>query len=161
MGRGGCEKEADLRAFGLMFLPLTFMLSLSLFVQWVTGVFVLASIHHSSSSIPVFDTRKYVRTLRDDGGFGEKQADSQSHALHGALQGLATKADIMLLQVQVESLVREMQGFRQEMQVLRQEMQALRQETQALRQFMMIGMMAGFGWMTLMIGLVTAVFKFL
>ena len=100
----------------------------------------MASIHHSSSSVPVFDTRKYVRTLRDDGGFSEKQADAQSHALHGALQGLATKADIMLLQVQVESLVREMQ---------------------ALRQFMVIGMMAGFGWMTLMIGLVTAVFKFL
>ena len=83
-------------------------------------------------------------TLRSDGGFSQKQADeqadAQANALHGALQGLATKADMELLRVQVESLVREMQ---------------------ALRQFMVIGMMAGFGWMTLMIGLVTAVFKFL
>ena len=149
---------------------------------------------------PIFDTRKYARGLTR-GGVSEQQADAHAGALHDALGGVATKADIAVLRadmdvlrVEVASVVREMQALRQEMQALRQEMQTSRQEmqtslqethqgmqalrqethqgmqslrqethqeTQSLRQFMMMVMMAGFGWMTLMMGLMTIVFKFL
>ena len=126
------------------------------------------------SSMPVFDTRKYARKLTREGGVGERQADAHAGALHEALGGVATKADIVVLRadmdalrVEVSSVVREMQALRQEMQALRQEMQALRGEMQALRgenqslrQFVVMGVMVGFGWMTLMIGLMTVAIKF-
>ena len=136
----------------------------------------------NESLSPIFDTHQYARKLTG-GGVSEQQADVHASALHEALGGVATKADIAILRadmdalrVEVASLVREMQSLRQEMQALRQEMQASRQEThqgmqslrqethqetQSLRQFMMMVMMAGFGWMTLTMGLMTIVFKFL
>ena len=114
----------------------------------------------NESSVPVFDTRKYARKLMR-GGVSEQHADAHASALHDALGGVATKADIAVLQADIDALRVEVASVVREMQALRQEMQALRQEMQALRQLMVMGIMVGFGWMTLMIGLMTIVFKFL
>ena len=98
------------------------------------------------SSMPVFDTRKYVRKLTRDGGVGARQADAHAGALHEALGDVATKADIAIL--------------RADMDALRVEVASVVREMQALRQFVMMGLMAGFGWMTLIMGLMTIAFKF-
>ena len=102
-----------------------------------------------------------VVQLTREGGVGEQQASAHADALHEALGGVATKADVAVLQADMNALRVEVASVVREMQALRQEMQALRGENQSLRQFVVMGVMVGFGWMTLMIGLMTAAIKFL
>ncbi len=100
----------------------------------------------NESSVPVFDTHKYVRKLTREGGVSEKQADAHADALHEVLEGVATKTDIALLRADID--------------VLRLQIESVVREMQVLRQFMMMVMVVGFGWMTLMMGLMTIAFKF-
>ena len=62
----------------------------------------------NESSVPVFDTHKYVRKLTHEGGVGEKQADAHTDALQDALQGISTKADIKMLKARLTTFETKM-----------------------------------------------------
>ncbi len=62
----------------------------------------------NESSVPVFDTHKYVRKLTHEGGVGEKQADAHTDALQDALQGISTKADIKMLKARLTAFETKM-----------------------------------------------------
>ena len=74
-----------------------------------------------SETIPVFDTRGYVRTLTRGGSFTEKQGHANADGLQKALSGVATKTDIRVLEekmdVQFQAMQEQMRGMRQMMVV--------------------------------------------
>ena len=81
----------------------------------------MATTKEALMDLPVFDTRKYVRTLTHKKSFTEKQANANADGLQEALQGVATKADIRRLEekmdVRFQAMQEQMQGMRQLMVV--------------------------------------------
>ena len=71
---------------------------------------------------PVFDTRKYVKNLRRDGEFSEKQADAHANGLQEALRGVATKTDIEVLKAQLAAVMQTLEAHQEQMRGLRQTM---------------------------------------
>ena len=82
----------------------------------------MATIKETLSDVLVFDTRKYVRNLRSDGGFSEKQADAHADGLQEALRGVATKADIEVVKAQLAAVMQTLEAHQEQMRGLRQTM---------------------------------------
>ena len=100
-----------------------------------------------SGSVPVFDTRGYVRTLVLGGGVAEKQADAHADTLEGGLSGVSTKADIegvgaelraemRLFTKRVDMLERKMDVW---FDAIQNQMQAMQDQMRSMQQMMFLG----------------------
>ena len=97
-----------------------------------------------SGSVPVFDTRGYVRTLVLGGGVEEKQADAHADALQGVLSGVSTKADIDGVRAELRAVRTELKAdikevrteLKADIRELRAEMKVLGRQVELLEQKM-------------------------
>ena len=124
----------------------------------------MATTKEALSEVPVFDTRRYVRNLKRDGGFSEKQADAHADGLQAALGGVAKGFDILALKSDIKVLKSEYQGFeiasvKSDIKVVRgqlaavvQTLDAHQEQMRGLRQTMMIGFSMN-GGLVLLVGL--------
>ncbi len=80
----------------------------------------MATTKEALMDLPVFDTRKYVRTLTHKKSFTEKQANANADGLQEALQGVATKADIREVKAEIGALRTEFQAMQEQMKGMRQ-----------------------------------------
>ncbi len=100
-----------------------------------------------SESVPVFDTRGYVRTLTRGGSFNEKQANANADGLQQALSGVATKADLKAEIREVKAEIREVKAeirvLETRIGLLEEKMDvhfhALQEQMRTLRQMMVVG----------------------
>ena len=103
----------------------------------------MAMTKEALTDLPVFDTRKYVRTLTREGSFSEKQANANADGLQEALQGVATKAETHAVKIDLKADIREVRAevkeVKAEIQALRTEFQAMQEQMKGLRQLMVIG----------------------
>ena len=93
-----------------------------------------------SESVPMFDTRGYVRTLTRGGSFNEKQANANADGLQQALSGVATKAD---LKAEIREVKAEIRVLETRIGLLEEKMDvhfhALQEQMRTLRQMMVVG----------------------
>ena len=118
----------------------------------------MAMTKEALTDLPVFDTRKYVRTLTREGSFNEKQANANADGLQEALRGVATKAETQAVKIELKADIREVKAdirrleekmdiqfqalrteTKAENQALRTEFQAMQEQMKGLRQLMVIG----------------------
>ena len=98
-------------------------------------------------SVPIFDTREYVRTLTRGGSFSEGQANASADGLQKALAGVATKADVELLRAEMGVLGAELKAdikvLEARINLLEKKMdvhfQALQEQMRALQKMMIVG----------------------
>ena len=127
----------------------------------------MATPKEALSEAPVFDTRRYVRNLKRDGGIGEQQADAHAEGLQAALGGLAKASDILALKSDILALRADNKVLRAELKadikLLRAELKAdnkaimrildaHQEQMRGLRQTMMIGFSMN-GGIVLLLGL--------
>ncbi len=125
----------------------------------------MATTKETLTDLPVFDTRKYVRTLTREGSFNEKQANANADGLQEAMRGVATKAETQAVKIDLKADIREVRAEIKEVkadirevkaeirrleekmdvqfQALRTEMkasnQAMQEQMQGMRQLMVVG----------------------
>ena len=88
----------------------------------------MAMTKEALTGLPVFDTRKYVRTLTHEGSFTEKQANANADGLQEALRGVSTKADIKEVKAETHAVKAELKadirGVRAEIREVKAELKA-------------------------------------
>ncbi len=77
----------------------------------------MAMTKEALTDLPVFDTRKYVRTLTREGSFNEKQANANADGLQEALRGVSTKADIRELSIATKADIKEVKAETQAVKI--------------------------------------------
>ncbi len=114
----------------------------------------MAMTKEALTDLPVFDTRKYVRTLTREGSFNEKQANTNADGLQEALRGVSTKAETQAVKIELKAEIREVkadirrleekmdvrfQAVDVRFQAMQEQFQAMQEQMKGLRQLMVIG----------------------
>ena len=116
----------------------------------------MATPKEALSEAPVFDTRRYVRNLKRDGGISERQADAHAEGLQVALGGVAKASDILALKSDILVLKSDILALRSELKsdikAIMRILDAHQEQMRGLRQTMMIGFSMN-GGLVLLLGL--------
>ena len=115
----------------------------------------MATPKEALSEAPVFDTRRYARNLKRDGGISEQQADAHAEGLQVALGGLAKASDILALRAEIKALRTE---FKADNKAIMRILDAHQEQMRSLRQTIMIGFSMN-GGIVLLLGLLLLVLR--